>query len=191
MSRFEWVTDDAILSVLEQPLKIPFVASTVLVANALKPEVVSDVLKKFGESLQAYIDSGSWREVKLLLRFLGCIQCLFEGDGVFPILEELFARAVDLQTASSEDVSSADFGYSIVVGMLANGLGIAAWVRTREDHSVHHSVCHRLARDGLRVARQLSPRKNRYHRVHPAYARRPGQPIWSGKRKNRGGSECH
>ncbi|KAL5360333.1 MIF4G like-domain-containing protein [Aspergillus floccosus] len=90
--------------VLEQPLKIPFVASTVLVANALKPEVVSDVLKKFGESLQAYIDSGAWREVKLLIRFLGCIQCLFEGDGVFPILDELFARAVDLQTASSEDL---------------------------------------------------------------------------------------
>ncbi|KAL4898474.1 MIF4G like-domain-containing protein [Aspergillus ambiguus] len=90
--------------VLEQPLKIPFVAATVLVANALKSEVVTDVLQKFGESLQTYIDSGSWREVKLLIRFLGCIQCIFEGDGVFPILEELFARAVDLQTASSEDL---------------------------------------------------------------------------------------
>lgn len=108
MSGFEWVTDHAILRVLEQPLKIPFVAATVLVANASKPEVASDVLKKFGESLQAYIDSGAWREVKLLLRFLGCIQSLFEGDGVVPILEELFARAVDLQTASSEDVSSDD-----------------------------------------------------------------------------------
>lgn len=92
-------------SVIEQPLKIPFIAATVLVANNYKPELVDDVLKRVRESLQQYIDAGAWREVKLLLRFLGCLQSIFEGDGVFPVLEELFARAVDLQTASSEDVS--------------------------------------------------------------------------------------
>jgi nuclear cap-binding protein subunit 1 len=86
-------------------LKIPFIAATVLVANNYKSELVEDVLKRARESLQQYIDAGAWREVKLLLRFLGCLQSIFEGDGVFPILEELFARAVDLQTASSEDVS--------------------------------------------------------------------------------------
>jgi nuclear cap-binding protein subunit 1 len=91
--------------VIEQPLKIPFIAATVLVANNYKSELVEDVLKRARESLQQYIDAGAWREVKLLLRFLGCLQSIFEGDGVFPILEELFARAVDLQTASSEDVS--------------------------------------------------------------------------------------
>jgi len=92
---------------LEQPLKIPFIAATVLIANFQKSELVSDVLNKSGVCLQKYIDAGAWREVKLLLRFLGCLQCVFEGDGIFPILEELFARAVDLQTASSEDVSDA------------------------------------------------------------------------------------
>jgi nuclear cap-binding protein subunit 1 len=90
--------------VIEQPLKIPFIAATVLVANNYKSELVEDVLKRARESLQQYIDAGAWREVKLLLRFLGCLQSIFEGDGVFPILEELFARAVDLQTASSEDL---------------------------------------------------------------------------------------
>ncbi|KAE8351177.1 MIF4G like-domain-containing protein [Aspergillus coremiiformis] len=89
---------------LEQPLKIPFIAATVLVANAYKSELVSDVLKKACEYLQHYINTGAWREVKLLLRFLGCLQPIFKGDGIFPILEELFARAVDLQTASSEDL---------------------------------------------------------------------------------------
>ena len=63
------------------------------------------MLKAASEAAQKHIDAGAWREVKLVLRFLGCLQCIYEGDGVFPLLEELFARAVDLQTASSEDVS--------------------------------------------------------------------------------------
>lgn len=86
-------------------MKIPFVAATVLVAYNIKPECGSEILDKASVALQKYIDSGSWREVKLLLRFLGGLQVMFEGDGIFPLLEELFARAVDLQTASSEDVS--------------------------------------------------------------------------------------
>ena len=57
-------------------------------------------------AMQEYLRLGAWREVKLVLRFLACLQGLLEGDGVFPVLEELFSRAVDLQTASSEDVSS-------------------------------------------------------------------------------------
>lgn len=57
--------------------------------------------------MQKHIDAGNWREVKLFLRFLACIQGLFTGSGVFTLLEDLFSRAVDLQTASSEDVSYA------------------------------------------------------------------------------------
>lgn len=93
------------LRTVEQPLKIPFIAAIVLHANVKKPDLAAEVLTKLGETLQKYIDLGSWREVKLLLRFLACLQGMFEGEGVFTILEELFSRAVDLQTASSEDVS--------------------------------------------------------------------------------------
>lgn len=93
-----------VYSTAEQPLKIPFIAAIVLLANAQKPEFASEVLKKIGDSLQKYLEEGQWREVKLSLRFLGCLQGLFEGDGVFTILEELFARAADLQMKSSEDV---------------------------------------------------------------------------------------
>lgn len=96
-------------SVLEQPFKIPFVAAIILVANAQNSALATEVLEKAREAAQNYINIGAWREVKLILRFLGCLQGLFEGDGVFPILEELFARAVDLQTASSEDVSCSLF----------------------------------------------------------------------------------
>ncbi len=79
-------------------------ATTVLVVNTLKSELAADVLKRTVERLQSHVNTGAWREVKLFLRFLGCLQCVLEGDGVFAVLEELFSRAVDLQTASSEDV---------------------------------------------------------------------------------------
>ncbi|KAH8689694.1 MIF4G like-domain-containing protein [Talaromyces proteolyticus] len=88
---------------LEQPFKIPFVAAVILAVNAQKPEVVLEMLKKIGSTVNEALNSGIWRDVKLLLRLLGCLQGILEGDGVFTILEELFSRAVDLQTASSED----------------------------------------------------------------------------------------
>ncbi|CAL5868862.1 uncharacterized protein PFLUO_LOCUS3089 [Penicillium psychrofluorescens] len=100
----ETFTNISIDLVLEQPMKIPFVATTVLCAHDLKPELGTEVINKAGDALQKYIGSGSWREVKLLLRFLGVLQPAFEGEGIFPLLEELFSRAVDLQTASSEDL---------------------------------------------------------------------------------------
>ncbi|KAL1845982.1 Nuclear cap-binding protein subunit 1 [Paecilomyces lecythidis] len=89
--------------ILEQPFKIPFVAAIILVANSKNSALATEVLEKAREAAQNYINIGAWREVKLVLRFLGCLQGLYEGDGVFPVLEELFARAVDLQTTSSED----------------------------------------------------------------------------------------
>ncbi|KAL1963181.1 hypothetical protein VTN77DRAFT_8614 [Rasamsonia byssochlamydoides] len=99
----EGFLDLVIQLVLEQPFKIPFVAAVILATNAQRSEVAAEVLKKAGEALQNSLNVGAWRDTKLLLRFLSCLQGIFDGDGVFPILEELFARAVDLQTASSED----------------------------------------------------------------------------------------
>ena len=92
-------------SAVEQPFKIPFVAATVIVIDPQKPEVAQELLTRSAKAIQEYLEAGHWREVKLVLRFLACLQGLLEGDGVFPVLEELFSRAVDLQTASSEDVS--------------------------------------------------------------------------------------
>lgn len=74
-------------------------------ASPQRSELVQEIVAKSVTNLQGYLKRGSWREVKLLLRLLACLQGVLEGDGVFPILEELFSRAVDLQTASSEDVS--------------------------------------------------------------------------------------
>ncbi|EAS37257.3 cap binding protein [Coccidioides immitis RS] len=113
--------------VIEQPFKIPFVAAVVLLINAQKSEIASRAFTKAGEMAQSYIAAGEWREVKLVLRFLGCLQGAFEGDGIFPILEELFSRAVDLQTASSDDSLGLElvkiilYTISYVMGSSASG----------------------------------------------------------------------
>ncbi|KAK8213446.1 Nuclear cap-binding protein subunit 1 [Zalaria obscura] len=96
----------------EQPFKIPFVAAVVLFANNDKAEVAQDILTRVANHAQAHLEAGNWRELKLALRFLAFLQGLYNDDGVFPVLEELFNRAVDLQTASSEDVSAALEGSS-------------------------------------------------------------------------------
>lgn len=63
------------------------------------------VLTKAAVKIQLAAEKGQWRDFKLMLRFFACLQSLLEGDGVFSVLDELFNRAVDLQAASSEDVS--------------------------------------------------------------------------------------
>ena len=95
---------DRFPSVLEQPFKIPFIAAIVLVTNTHKSEVTQAVLARTAAVAQEHISAGAWREFKLVLRFLGLLQGLFDDEGIFPLLEDLFSRAVDLQTASSEDV---------------------------------------------------------------------------------------
>lgn len=93
--------------VLEQPFKIPFVAAIVVVLNGLNrgEEAVAAVLRKATIATEEKIKVGDWRAVKLLLKFLGGLQGVLEDEGVWAVLTELFDRAVDLQTASSEDVS--------------------------------------------------------------------------------------
>lgn len=75
-----------------------------LVINTQKPEMIQVILAMAGQAVQGHLHAGAWREVKLILRLFACLQGLLEGEGVFPVLEDLFSRAVDLQTASSEDV---------------------------------------------------------------------------------------
>jgi hypothetical protein len=146
-------------------MKIPFVAAAALAAHNLKPELGSEMLSKASNALQKYIDSGSWREAKLLLRFLGGLQSAFEGDGIFPLLEELFARAVDLQTTSSEDVSHAPF---CTRGFALTQLNAAARTGACQDHSVHNPIRDVLSCHRFRVPGERSPRENGYHCIYSA-----------------------
>ncbi|KAI1763003.1 MIF4G like-domain-containing protein [Hypoxylon sp. FL1150] len=89
--------------VVEQPLKTPFVAAVVLVINSLKPEILDDLLANVASATEEKIRVGEWRDVKLYLKFLACLQSCLDGDGLFPLLQELFSRAANLQTTNSDD----------------------------------------------------------------------------------------
>ena len=133
-------------SVVEQPFKIPFVAAIIIVVNPQKPEVGQEMLTKAAKAIEEYLEAGDWREVKLVLRFLACLQGLLEEDGVFPLLEELFSRAVDLQTASSEDVSVLLVvlqSRKLMRNASEPGLG------TRQDHLAYDTIRYGLLRNWL------------------------------------------
>lgn len=99
--------EDLILQlVVEQPFKIPFVAAVVLVMNGLKGEIVEGIIGRAVVDIDRAVKEGEWREVKLLMKFLGGLQGILEGDGVFPVLQDLLTKAVELQTENSDDVST-------------------------------------------------------------------------------------
>lgn len=77
--------------------------------------VVDDLLAKAAAQVEEKVRLGEWRAVKLYLKLLACLQSCLEGDGVFPILEDLFNQAVELQTANNEDVSRTEIFYSLCV----------------------------------------------------------------------------
>ncbi|TGO41136.1 hypothetical protein BHYA_0026g00430 [Botrytis hyacinthi] len=89
--------------VVEQPFKIPFVAAVVMVLNTLKEEMVMELLERAVKGLNKSIIKGDWRQVKLYMKFLGSLQGLLEGDGVFTILQDFLTKALDLQTENNEE----------------------------------------------------------------------------------------
>ncbi|KAG9235498.1 MIF4G like-domain-containing protein, partial [Amylocarpus encephaloides] len=95
--------DLVIQLVVEQPFKTPFVAAVVLVVNTMRSEMVVEVLKRAAARTNKMIQDGEWREVKLLMKFLGGLQGLLEGDGIWIVLQDLLTKAVDLQTENNEE----------------------------------------------------------------------------------------
>jgi nuclear cap-binding protein subunit 1 len=91
--------------VVEQPFKIPFVAAVLLVVNTMQQEIVQEILARAAAGTNNAIVKGEWREVKLYMKFLGSLQGLLDGDGVFPVLQDILTKAVDLQTENNEEVS--------------------------------------------------------------------------------------
>lgn len=139
--RFNFV--DLVLQLsVEQPLKTPFLAAVVLIANADKSEVVDMLLAKLAGLVEKNIGEGEWRDVKLYLKLAACLQGCLSGDGVFPVLEELFNRAVDLQTASSEDVGAFWSFKKARERVLTLGVMTDYWYRDRQDYPPYDSVRH-------------------------------------------------
>lgn len=96
------LTNDARL--IEQPFKIPFIAAVAFYGNDVNPEIATEALARVTTRAQEMLNAGQWKGFKLLLRFLACLQPIFEGDGVFTFLGQLFDTVVDLQSANENDV---------------------------------------------------------------------------------------
>ena len=90
--------------VVEQPFKIPFVAAVVLIVNTMRGDMAEEILGRAAAATNIAIAKGEWREVKLYMKFLGSLQGLLEGDGIFPVLQDILTKAVDLQTENNEEV---------------------------------------------------------------------------------------
>lgn len=114
--------DLVIQLVVEQPFKTPFIAAVVLVVNTMRSEMAMEVLNRTAARTNHKIQEGEWREVKLLMKFLGGLQGLLEDDGVWIVLQDLLTKAVELQTDNNEEVGSvgkdkrvcADFGIRLL-----------------------------------------------------------------------------
>lgn len=89
---------------MEQPFKIPFVAAIVLCANAQKHEIGKLVLDEFAAQLQEYLDQCQWRNFKLVLRFMGSISCMLDGEGVATLLNDLANLTGDLAAEGGSGV---------------------------------------------------------------------------------------
>ncbi|KAJ4335907.1 Nuclear cap-binding protein subunit 1 [Didymella glomerata] len=90
--------------IIEQPFKIPFVAAVAFYGNDVKPEITIEAMKRVGDRAQQALDAGEWKDFKLLLRFFACLQSLYQDDGIFSFLGQLFDKIVDLQSEDENDV---------------------------------------------------------------------------------------
>jgi len=90
--------------IIEQPFKIPFIAAVAFYGNDVKPDITIEAMKRVGDRAQEALNAGEWKDFKLLLRFFACLQSLYQDDGVFPFLGQLFDTIVDLQSANENDV---------------------------------------------------------------------------------------
>ncbi len=92
--------------VVEQPFKIPFVAAVTLIVNTMRGDLAEEILNRAAAATNRAIVKGDWRDVKLYMKYLGSLQGLLEGEGIFPVLQDLLTKAVDLQTENNEEVGA-------------------------------------------------------------------------------------
>lgn len=89
-------------SVVEQPFKIPFVATIVRVANSESEEAGKAVVDDMAQALQKELDGGDFQRVKLRLRFFACLGDMCGRPGVGPILDALAEKLPSYEGEGNE-----------------------------------------------------------------------------------------
>lgn len=91
-------------SIIQQPFKIPFIATVVLLINSTNPEIAQLVVEETVTLAKKHIGDGDLRSFKLELRFLGCLNGMLEDTGILPLVEAIIERARILQESGDEEL---------------------------------------------------------------------------------------
>jgi len=124
-------------SVVEQPFKVPFVATIVRVANSENEMAGKAVIDNMAEALQRELCIGDFQRVKLRLRFFACLGDMCGKPGVSPILDALAEKLPSYEGDGNEVCSNRAWGGMREVADRL--LGIAAGDSLR--HLDHYPVC--------------------------------------------------
>ena len=131
---------------IEQPFKIPFAAAVIFYANDNDPKIATAAFERVTRLTQEALNDGQWKQFKLLLRFFACLQSVFDGDGIFTLLQQLFDTVVDLQSANENDVRPpVSLGNAVLV------LTVQLGCRTRvgQNHTFDLALRTRLRRKSI------------------------------------------
>ncbi|KAG5520228.1 hypothetical protein PMAC_001306 [Pneumocystis sp. 'macacae'] len=82
--------------IIELPMKIPFLATVVSLASTKEASIGKCTIEYMATAAQAFLDSGEWRNFKLVLRFLVCATSMIDGDGVMHVLDGLTQRISEI-----------------------------------------------------------------------------------------------
>ncbi|KTW28636.1 uncharacterized protein T551_02486 [Pneumocystis jirovecii RU7] len=88
--------------IIELPMKIPFLATVVSLASTKEASIGKYTVEYMSTAAQAFLDSGEWRNFKLILRFLVCATSMIDGDGVMHVLNGLTQRISEIYTIISD-----------------------------------------------------------------------------------------
>lgn len=83
-------------------MKIPFLATVVSLASTKEASIGKYTVEYMSTAAQAFLDSGEWRNFKLILRFLVCATSMIDGDGVMHVLNGLTQRISEIYTIISD-----------------------------------------------------------------------------------------
>ena len=91
------------------------------------------MLAKVVRETQDALDAGKWDEVKLLVRFLACLQGILSDDGILPILDQFFDLAADFQAANTLDATGFEV-VKIILLSLPYAVASVTSINDKEDY---------------------------------------------------------
>lgn len=101
-----------------------------LVVNSQNSEAGKLIVEEAGKAVQQCLIEGTFTRVKLLLRFLGCVQGMLEGSGVYPLLNSIVDKAI---------TSLAEGEVGLALELTKAALIAVPYVLASSKHDIEHA----------------------------------------------------